>query len=142
MAEPEKTKKRTFSLEIITPEQIVVDEEVEAVVLPAAEGLMGILRGHAPFIGGLRIGVLKYRQEGKFYWVACDNGFFEVSRNKLRVLADNAEPGEGINVLRARQAYDRARQRLSERHESLDYLRAELALKRALARIKAASVQH
>jgi F-type H+-transporting ATPase subunit epsilon len=136
--EQKKEKRRTFALEIITPEQVVVEEEVEAVVLPATEGLMGILRGHAPLIGGLRIGVLKYRQEGKFHWVACDNGFFEVSGNKLRILPDNAERGEMIDVLRARQARDRAKQRLSEKHAGLDYLRAELALQRALARLKAA----
>jgi F-type H+-transporting ATPase subunit epsilon len=130
---------RLFKMEIITPERVVLEEEVEGVVLSSPEGFFGILRGHAPFIGGLNIGVLKYRKDGKLHWIATDNGVFEMSENRLRILADAAERGEDINVLRAKEAYDRAKQRLGQRHEDLDHLRAELALKRSLARLKAAS---
>ena len=139
MAHEESAKRRTFGLEIITPEQVVVEEEVEGVVLSSPEGFYGILRNHAPFIGGLNIGVLKYRKEGKLHWVATDNGVFEMSGNKLRIMADAAERGEDINVLRAKEAYDRAKHRLEQRHEGMDHLRAELALKRSLARLKAAT---
>ena len=135
----EQTKHRVFTLEIITPERVVIEEDVEGVVLSSPEGSFGILRNHAPFIGGLSIGVLKYRKEGKLHWVASDNGVFEMSGNKLRILADSAERGESINVLRAKQAYERAKERLGEKHEGLDYLRAELTLKRSLARLKAAT---
>jgi F-type H+-transporting ATPase subunit epsilon len=128
-----------FTMEIITPERVVVEEEVEGVVLSSTEGFFGILRGHAPFIGGLSIGVLKYRKEGKLHWVATDNGVFEMGGNKLRILADAAERGEDINVLRAKDAYNRANQRLEQKQENLDHLRAELSLKRSLARLKAAA---
>jgi len=139
MAHEETTRHRTFGLEIITPERIVVEDEVEGVVLYYPEGFYGILRNHAPFIGGLNIGVLKYRKEGKLHWVATDNGVFEMSGNKLRIMADAAERGEDINVLRAKEAYERAKRRLAQKHEGLDYLRAELALKRSMARLKAAT---
>jgi F-type H+-transporting ATPase subunit epsilon len=139
MAQEETTRHRTFGLEIITPERIVVEEDVEGVVLSSPVGFYGILRNHAPFIGGLNIGVLKYRQEGKLHWVATDNGVFEMSGNKLRIMADAAERGENINVLRAKEAYERAKRRLAQKHEGLDYLRAELALKRSMARLKAAT---
>ncbi|NPV28734.1 MAG: F0F1 ATP synthase subunit epsilon [Firmicutes bacterium] len=140
MAERAK-KGKTFKLEIITPERLVVEEEVEAVVIPAAQGFLGILRNHAPFLGGLEIGVIKYRREGKFHWVACSTGVFEVKENTLRILADTAERGEDINVLRAQQARDRALRRLREKETDLDYVRAELALRRALARLKAAAYE-
>jgi F-type H+-transporting ATPase subunit epsilon len=139
MAHEESAKRRTFGLEIITPERVVVDEEVEGVVLSSPEGFYGILRNHAPFIGGLNIGVLKYRKEGMLHWVATDNGVFEMSGNKLLVMADAAERGEDINVLRAKEAFERAKRRLGQKHEDMDYLRAELALRRSLARLKAAS---
>ena len=126
MAHEESTRHRTFGLAIITPERIVVEEDVEGVVLSSPEGFYGILRNHAPFIGGLNIGVLKYRMEGKLHWVATDNGVFEMSGNKLRIMADAAERGEDINVLRAKEAYERAKRRLAQKHEGLDYLRAEL----------------
>lgn len=139
MAEQIKEKRKAFRLEIITPERLVLGEDIEAAVLPAAGGLVGILYNHAPFLGGLRIGVIKYRQEGKFYWVACSEGVFEVRENRLRVLCDTAERGEDIDVLRAQQAKARSLKRLREKQADLDYLRAEMALRRALARLKAAA---
>jgi F-type H+-transporting ATPase subunit epsilon len=129
---------RLFTMEIITPERVVVEEDVEGVVLSSLEGFFGILRGHAPFIGGLSIGVLKYRQNGELHWVANDNGVFEMSGNRLRIMADSAERGKDINVLRAKEAYNRALQRLEQKHD-VDHLRVELALKRSLARLHAAS---
>jgi F-type H+-transporting ATPase subunit epsilon len=126
-----------FTMEIITPEGVVVEDDVEGVVLSSPEGSFGILRGHAPFIGGLSTGVLKYRKNGELHWVATDNGVFEMGGNRLRILADSAEQGMDINVLRAREAYNRAMQRLEQKHD-VDHLRAELALKRSLARLRAA----
>ncbi len=140
MAESPRKTGRAFRLEIITPERVVArDDDVEAVVLPAAEGLLGILRNHAPLIGTLNIGVIKYKSGGKFHWVACNQGVFEFRENVLRVLSDTAERGEMIDILRARAARDRALERLQKRPPDLDVLRAELALRRALARIKAAT---
>ena len=130
---------RSFKMEIITPERVVVEDEVEGAVLSSPEGFFGILYNHAPFIGGLSTGVLRYRKDGSLYWVATDSGMFEMSGNRLRIMADAAERGEDINVLRAKQAHDRAQQRLAQKQEGLDILRAELALKRSLARLKAAA---
>lgn len=141
MAEQAKGKGRTFKLEIITPERLVVDEKVEAAVIPATQGSLGILRNHAPFIGGLDIGVVKYRREGKLHWVACNVGVFEMRENTLRILTDTAERGTDINVVRAQQAQERAQRRLRKKEADLDYLRAELALRRALARLKAAAYE-
>jgi F-type H+-transporting ATPase subunit epsilon len=122
----------------MTPERVVVGDEVESVVVSTTEGFFGILGNHAPFIGGLRIGVLKYRKGGKLHWVATDNGVFENSENRLRIMVDSAERGEDINVLRAKQAHERAKKRLEQKLDGMDVLRAELALKRALARLQAA----
>lgn len=138
MAEQAKTKWNTFNLEIITPEQVVVKEEVEGVVVPSKDGLLGILRNHAPFIGSLDIGVIKYLREGKSQYVACNTGLFEMSGNILRVLPDTAERGKNIDVDRALEARKRAEQRLKQKNQEIDHLRAELALKRSLARIRAA----
>ncbi|AFV12901.1 ATP synthase F1complex subunit epsilon [Thermacetogenium phaeum DSM 12270] len=138
MAEQAKEKGKTFRLEIVTPERVVVEEDVEGVVIPSQDGLLGILRNHAPIIGGLDIGVIKYVKEGQPHYVACGMGVFEMSGNVLRILPDTAERGERIDVERAKQARQRAEKRLREKAEGLDVLRAELALRRSLARLKAA----
>jgi F-type H+-transporting ATPase subunit epsilon len=138
VAEQVKGKWSSFSIEIITPERVVVDEQMEGVVIPSTEGLLGILRNHAPFIGTLDIGVIKYLQSGSRHYVACDAGVFEMKDNVLRILTDSAERGESIDVARAKQAKERAERRIQQRSEDLDHLRAELALRRSLARLNAA----
>ena len=138
MAEQAKGKWKTFNLEIITPERVVVKEEVEGVVLPSKDGLLGILCNHAPFIGSLDIGVIKYLQDGRRRYIACNEGIFEMTGSVLRVLPDTAEPGEMVDVERAKEAQKRAEARLKQKSREIDHLRAELALRRALARQRAA----
>lgn len=138
MAKEAKGKWNTFNLEIITPERVVVDEEVEGVIIPSTDGLLGILRNHAPFIGTLDIGIIKYLKEGNHHYIACSMGVFEMKGNMLRILPDTAERGEKVDIKRAMKARERAEQRIQQRAQELDYLRAELALRRSLARLKAA----
>jgi F-type H+-transporting ATPase subunit epsilon len=138
VAEQAKSKWNSFNLEIITPEKVVTDEQVEGVVIPSTDGLLGILRNHAPFIGTLDIGVIKYLQEGNSHYVACNMGIFEMKDNVLRILPGSAERGDRVDVDRARSAKERAEKRLQEKTKEIDYLRAELALRRALARLRAA----
>jgi len=131
----------TMTLQIISPERTVLkDVPTEAVVVPVTEGSMGILQNHAPMVATLRTGVLRYKQAGTYRRVAIGGGFLELSKNKITILADTAEPGESIDVLRAQEARKRAEARLRERSGNVDRARAEAALNRAVARLKAAGV--
>ena len=128
-----------MTLQIISPEgSILKDVTTEAVVIPVTEGSMGILYNHAPMVTTLRIGVLRYKQGNAYSRVAIAGGFLELSNNRITVLADTAETGESIDVLRAQEARKRAEARLRERRANTDRARAEAALQRAVARLKAA----
>ena len=128
-----------MTLQIISPEgSILKDVMTEAVVIPVTEGSMGILYNHAPMVTTLRIGVLRYKQGNAYSRVAIAGGFLELSNNRITVLADTAETGESIDVLRAQEARKRAEARLRERKANTDRARAEAALQRAVARLKAA----
>ncbi|HLN64510.1 MAG TPA: F0F1 ATP synthase subunit epsilon [Symbiobacteriaceae bacterium] len=128
-----------MTLQIISPEgSILKDVTTEAVVVPVTEGSMGILYNHAPMVTTLRIGVLRYKQGNAYSRVAIAGGFLELSNNRITVLADTAETGESIDVLRAQEARKRAEARLRERKANVDRARAEAALQRAVARLKAA----
>ncbi|MGE5396341.1 MAG: F0F1 ATP synthase subunit epsilon [Chitinophagales bacterium] len=131
----------TYILEVVTPERIVLSEEVEFAVVPAAEGELGVLRNHAPLIAGLKVGVLRFiDKDGTRRCMAVAGGFMEVIDNEAKVLVETAEFGEEIDVLRAKAAKERAEARLIERQERLSHTRAEMALARALARLKAAEM--
>ncbi len=81
----------TFQLEVATPERLVVDEQVAEAELPAENGYMGILAGHAPLMSAFVPGVLTYEGGGGPHVLAIAGGFVEVSDNHVRVLADEAE---------------------------------------------------
>ena len=132
----------TFMVEIVTPEEILFRDEVSFLVAPGTEGELGIMRNHAPLVGALKIGVLRYKDpNGNQKKMAVSGGFMEVVDNVARILAETAEPGEHIDVLRAKAARERAEKRLQARDETINALRAEMALKRAIARLKAAGVE-
>ncbi len=126
----------TFNLQVITPERYLLDEDVESLVVPAVGGYLGVLANHAPLIAGLEPGLVKYRQGGDNKYFVISGGFIEVSCNNATVLANTAEkPGE-IDKTRAEAAKERAVKRLSLREPGTDIARAELALKKAVARLK------
>lgn len=128
-----------FRLEIVTPERIVLQQDAASVVVPGSEGSLGILANHAPLMAELTVGELKVRDaDGREEHFAISGGFMEVADNNVRILADSAEKAEEIDVPRAEQAVVRARERLSSADTSTDLLRAEIALKRALNRLRVA----
>jgi F-type H+-transporting ATPase subunit epsilon len=125
-------------LEVVTPEKVMVSEAVEIVVAPGTLGEFGILKGHVPFLSGIVPGEIRYTSNGQTKHLAVANGFAEVSGDKVSVLVDAAEKADEIDLERARQAMERAKERLAKGRgaEDVDFLRAELALKRAIARVK------
>lgn len=129
----------TVRLELVTPERVLLSEEVDEVIAPGDSGEFGVLPDHTPFFAVLAIGVLKYRKGGELRKIALGGGFAEVTPDRVVVLADVAEKAEEIDLDRARRAHARAEEALREL--SLDdktYRVAYGALQRALARMAAA----
>ena len=125
-----------LKLEIVTPDKVVLSEEVEYVGLPGVVGQFGVLKNHVPFLSALSIGTLYYRKEdGKNRYVFVSGGFAEVTPDSVTVLAESAERAEDIDVARARKAKERAERRLREQRENIDIARAQAALQRALHRL-------
>jgi len=132
---------KTLKLEVVTPERKVLSEETVSIIVPAIEGYLGILPNHAPMISGLEPGVVKYKVAGEYKKLAISGGFLEVSANKASILANTAELAGEIDVKRAQEAKERAEQRLHNK-AGIDVHRAEMALKRAIARLKVAGRDH
>lgn len=128
----------TFMVEIVTPERILYKDEIQFLVAPGVEGELGVMKNHAPLVAALKIGVLRYKDAaGKPQQIALSGGFMEVVDNVGRILAETAENGRDIDVLRAKAAQERAERRLAQQSEEINYTRARMALQRAIARIKA-----
>lgn len=131
-----------IELEVVTPSRHVVTTEVESLIVPSTDGYLGIMRNHTPLVAGLTAGVLLYGEAGaEKERLALTGGFLEVTENKVTVLADAAELAGEIDVLRARQARERAERRLKSADERVDHARAERALHRALIRLQAGGAE-
>jgi F-type H+-transporting ATPase subunit epsilon len=78
-----------LSLEIATPDTLLVKETVSQVEVPGKDGYMGILPGHAAMISELKEGILKYTASGTVNQLKITGGFVEVRDDKVRVLADS-----------------------------------------------------
>ncbi len=124
-------------LEIVTPERRVLSEHVDEVVLPSVEGSMGVLPGHAPLLARLDAGELSYRVGEERRFLAVSQGYAEVLRDAVSVLARTAERAEEIDLERAQRAKEGAAVALAKVTEERELLHVEIRLKRALARLQA-----
>ena len=131
-----------IALEVVTPTGAVVNENVDIVNAPGYGGDFGVLANHAPFLSTIKIGILSYETGKKRENLMISGGFCEVSNNKITFLVESAEFGSQIDVDRAMKAKERAEKRLAKaasHDESVNVMRAEAALQRSLARLKASN---
>lgn len=129
----------TILLEVATPERLMLKEAVVEVVVPGANGEMGILPEHAPLLSELAPGALRYTVAGQRQRSMCvSGGWVEVSQHSVRVLANTAENADDIDQKRAQDSLQRANRRLLNPTGDVDIARALNSLKRAQARLDAA----
>ena len=125
-------------LEIVTPDQALIREDVDEVQLPGSEGYLGVLPGHTPLLTTLQVGELWYRVGQEKHFLAIASGFGEVLPDHVTVLAQVAERAQDIDVARAEAARKRAEERLAKAID-IDVERARVALLKSLIRIQVAS---
>ncbi|WP_291298052.1 ATP synthase F1 subunit epsilon [Elioraea sp.] len=123
-----------FTLELVSPEQLLLSEQVDMAEIPAAEGDMGVLAGHAPMIVALRGGVIRVHEGGrvtKRLYVA--GGFAEITPERTTVLADMAVPVEQIYADSARSRVAEAEAAYLEAAKGADVEAREAAMAKLLA---------
>jgi len=127
-----------FELKIIEPDGMFFEGEGEFLEFTSVEGQMGVYKNHIPLTTILEPCVVKIHANGEKKKAAVLGGFIEIQKERITILAEDANWPEDIDVERAKAAKQRAEERLSKRESSTDIVRAEAALKRAMARIGAA----
>jgi F-type H+-transporting ATPase subunit epsilon len=126
----------TIAVDIMTPERLVMQTEAESIVIPAAEGELGILPHHAPLLAELQPGEIRLRRGGNVELFAVSGGFIEVVNNHVSIFAETAEMAHEIDAERARQAAERAKAEIKAARTDIDLAQAEAALRRAMARLR------
>lgn len=124
-----------FTLKIITPDRVFYEGEVSMVEFNTTEGEIGVLKKHVPTTVIISPGIINITESEGTKEAALHAGFAEILQEEVVILAEIIEWPEEIDGERAKQARERAEERLRSKTPETDILRAETALQRALARI-------
>lgn len=128
-------------LRVVTPERLLLDEEVDEVTAPGTVGEFGVLPNHIAFLSSLRPGCLTYKQGPRARTLAIGGGFAEVVNDVMTVLADSAEFAEEIDLEEARRTLRATEERLKQLAiNDPDFVEVELTHLRARARVEAVGV--
>lgn len=131
---------KSFKLEIVVPDHTVLVDEPCSVIAPGVKGSFGILNGHAPLMAELAPGVITVTYpDMSDEHVAISGGFLQVADNHVVILADSAEREKDIDVQRALEAYQRAREHLDDPNYNRTVARR--SLDKAVARLHAVGQQ-
>lgn len=130
-----------MNLKLITPEKVVMEEEIEQVTLPTSLGQITILPNHVNLVTEVVPGEMTIKTKGKESYLAITSGFLEVQNNEVSILADYAVRAEHIEVEKAIEAQKRAEaamKKASETSSDRDFALAQSESIRALMEIKVA----
>lgn len=130
----------TIKFEIVTPERVVLKEEVTQVTAPTRDGEITVLPNHIPLVASLMPGVIEVkRPDGQAEIISTSGGFIEVLRDKVVILADTAERAAEIDLARAEEARQRAEELKKEARskEEVDFTALATKIEKELARTRA-----
>lgn len=125
----------TFKLKVVTPERVFYEGDVTMVEFNTTEGQIGILKKHVPTTVIVSPGVLIITEEAETKYAALHAGFAEILQDEVTILAELVEWPDEIDTNRAEEARIRAERRIAANDDGTDLDRAEVALKKAIARI-------
>jgi F-type H+-transporting ATPase subunit epsilon len=125
--------------EIVSQDRIVFSGDADSVLIPGAEGYLGVLPHHTPVLTTIQLGVITVRgRDGERYFTVA-GGVAEVQPDQVTILADAAENVAEIDIQRAGAARLRAEELLKQGvpHDSDTYLKVQAALRRSNLRLDA-----
>ncbi|MBC8368816.1 MAG: ATP synthase F1 subunit epsilon [Planctomycetes bacterium] len=129
------TSQSTLTLSIVSPEDCMLETEVNNVQIPGADGMFGVLPKHAQLVSLTASGLLSASaSDGEQIEMLIHDGFAEVSGDAVVILSRSAEKLAEIDIERAQQAAKRAKERIRSKDSAVDVARASAALRRALLR--------
>jgi F-type H+-transporting ATPase subunit epsilon len=131
----------TFSLSVVTPEGAAYEGEAERLIVPGADGEIGVLARHAPLVAMLKAGEVRIKSDGQWTSLAAGPGYFQVQKDRAIVLVDDAVRAEDIDIEQARREVEEARalvERAEAGEEGIDRWQAEQRLRHAENKIEVA----
>nr|YP_009974125.1 ATP synthase CF1 epsilon subunit [Marattia laxa]QNH94041.1 ATP synthase CF1 epsilon subunit [Marattia laxa] len=126
-----------LNLRVMAPNRIVWNSEVQEIILSTNSGQIGILPNHAPPLTALDIGVIRIRRDGQWSTMALMGGFATIENNQMTILVNEAETATEIDFEEAQDNFKKAQTNLAQAEGKKRTIEANLAFKRAKARLEA-----
>lgn len=130
---------RAFHIEIVTPDGLAYNGDVESVLLRTTEGDIEILAGHSDLLASVATGRVRLIIDGKPRYASASGGFLSVKDKEVRLCTITFEFAEDIDLKRAEKAKERAEAALSTVTDDREERIAKAKLMRALSRINVAT---
>ena len=132
---------KKFHIEIVTPDGIEYDGEVESLLVRTDDGDVEILAGHTDLLASIGVGRARLLIDGKKRFAFASGGFLSVSGGAVRLCAISFEFADQIDIKRAEAAKARAEQKLQNISDDREERIAKAKIARAAGRIKVASMK-
>ncbi|MBI2040360.1 ATP synthase F1 subunit epsilon [Candidatus Microgenomates bacterium] len=123
-------------LKIVTPEKLLIDEQVDQVNIPTEEGQIGILPHHTNLMAKLQPGELVIKKSGKVDTLALGDGFLQMADNTLTIMTDLATYAQDIDEKAVEEAKKRAEQALEQKLSNEEYAETLAILEKTLAQLR------
>lgn len=128
---------KTFALKILASDHVYYEGRALQAVLPARDGLFGVMARHADTVVALDIGEIRFQKEDNSWVTALiGKGIMQFVNNRMTVLAEFVENPEEIDEKRAKKAKEKAEEELRQKQSIQEYHQSQASLARALARLK------
>lgn len=131
-----EAKAKTFRLELLASDRPFYIGDCEHLIYPAHDGLMGVLPGHATVVTIVKPGEIRYKVDGQWRFCAISEGFAEIRKDYVLILGDAIELPDEIDVKRAEEAAERAKELMQQKQGVMQYYHTQAALNRAMNRLK------
>jgi F-type H+-transporting ATPase subunit epsilon len=128
-------------LEVVTPEGLLLRDEVDEVIAPGSDGYFGVRPGHTPMLASLGAGGITFKKAGVTGLLTCFWGFCEVLPDRVSILAEIGERADAIDIGRAEQAKKQAESRLRVVKDEAGYEETHQAYIKAVTRLSVATRQ-
>ena len=128
---------KTFRLKVITPNSIVLDQDVEQIIARSQDGEIGVLPDHIPLITPLVPAPFQYWQSGERKVAAVLGGMMEVTEEGVTVISDHAALADDIDVVMAEREKELAEAKLAQKKDRVEMQKIEIELSQLLTMLKA-----
>ena len=127
-----------FYVKIISSNRIFYEGFCHCLIIPAVDGEQAIMAHHEETIIAVQNGEMRMQkvEGGEWSYAVLGKGFCMAANNRVTVLADTVERPEEVDVNRAKEALERAQERLRQKQSIQEYHTTQAAMARALTRLK------